>query len=93
MVSLRPTVEELLDRFEILELFDRYTYHHDVLAPRFATGDADGSEFDVFDEIFTSDAVLDFSASGGIRAELATMKEWLPSADARFPVQHHLRAR
>lgn len=90
MTSLRPTVQELLDRFEIIELFNRYTYHHDVLAPRFATGDTDGSEFDLFDEIFTADAVLDFSASGGIRADVATMKEWLRSAYAYFPVQHHL---
>ena len=90
MTSLRLTVQQLLDRFEIIELFNRYTYHHDVLAPRFATGDADGTEFDVFDEIFTADAVLDFSASGGIRAEVGTMKEWLASAYANFPVQHHL---
>ena len=90
MNRLRPSVDELLDRFEILELFNRYTHHHDVIAPRFAAGGTDGSEFDAFDDIFTDDAVLDFSASGGIRADLATMKEWLPSAYANFPVQHHL---
>lgn len=86
----RLSLEELLDRAEIADLNARYTYHHDVIAPRFATGQVDGSEFELFDEIFTEDAVLDFRASGGIRGDLATMKEWLASAYAAFPVQHHL---
>ena len=84
------SLDELLDRAEIADLNARYTYHHDVIAPRFATGQADGSEFELFEAIFTEDAVLDFRASGGIRGDLATMKDWLASAYAAFPVQHHL---
>jgi hypothetical protein len=84
------STEELLVRAEIADLNARYTYHHDVIAPRFATGHVDGTEFELFDEIFTADAVLDFRASGGIRGDLATMKEWLARAYAAFPVQHHL---
>ena len=94
MLDPAPTrslgLEELLDRAEIADLNARYTYHHDVIAPRFATGQVDGSEFALFDEIFTEDAVLDFRASGGIRGDLATMKEWLAPAYAAFPVQHHV---
>jgi SnoaL-like domain len=86
----RLSAEELLDRVEIADLNARYTYHHDVIAPRFAAGQVDGSEFDLFDEIFTEDAVLDFRSSGGIRGDLTTMKEWLAPAYAAFPVQHHL---
>jgi hypothetical protein len=86
----RPTIEGLLDRQEILDLFNRYTFQHDVLAPRFATGDQDGSEFDIFDQIFTPDAVLDYTSSGGIRADVETMKKWLPAAYENFPVQHHV---
>ena len=88
----RVSADELIDRAEIADLNARYTYHHDVVAPRFATGQVDGSEFDLFDEIFTEDAVLDFRASGGIRGDLATMKQWLPSGYGAFPVQHHLTA-
>jgi hypothetical protein len=84
------SLDELLDRAEIADLNARYTYHHDVIAPRFATGQVDGSEFDLFDEIFTEDAVLDFRGSGGIRGDLATMKDWLAPAYAAFPVQHHV---
>ena len=86
----RSNPEELLDRAEIADLNTRYTYHHDVIAPRFATGQVDGSEFELFDDIFTEDAILDFRASGGIRGDLATIKEWLAPAYAAFPVQHHL---
>jgi hypothetical protein len=90
MPPRRLSVEELIDRAEIADLNARYTYHHDLIAPRFATGQVDGSEFDLFDEIFTDDAVLDFRASGGIRGDLATIKAWLASVYAAFPVQHHL---
>jgi len=86
----RVSIDELVDRVEIEDLNARYTYHHDVIAPRFATGQVDGSEFDLFAEIFTDDAVLDFRASGGIRGDLTAMKEWLPLGYAAFPVQHHL---
>jgi SnoaL-like domain len=86
----RVSLDELIDRAEIADLHARYTYHHDVIAPRFVTGQVDASEFDLFDEIFTEDAVLDFTASGGIRGDLETMKEWLPGGYSAFPVQHHL---
>src|ERR1700730_5495558 len=86
----RVSLDELIDRAEIADLNALYTYHHDVIAPRFATGQVDGSEFDLFDEIFTDDAVLDLRASGGIRGDLATMKEWLPPGYSALPVQHHL---
>jgi SnoaL-like domain len=86
----RPTVEELLDRIEIQDLLTRYTHQHDVLAARFAAGLADGTEFDVFDEIFTPDAVIDFTRSGGHRDLVGNIKAWMAGAYALFPVQHHL---
>jgi SnoaL-like domain len=89
-IARRADLEELLDRAEIEDLNARYAYHHDVLAPRFASGQADGSEFDLFDEIFTEDAILDFRTAGGIRGDLATMRQWLPPAYGAFPVQHHV---
>jgi len=85
----RPTVEELLDRTEIQDLLTRYTYQHDVLAARFAAGEADGTESDVFDEIFTPDAVIDFTKSGGPRDVVSKMKVFMASVYPLFPVQHH----
>jgi hypothetical protein len=87
---MRPTIEELLDRAEIQDLLNRYTFQHDVLAVRLANGTADGTEFDVFDEIFTPDAVLDFTHAFGSRRDLSTTKTWMAEGNALFPVQEHL---
>jgi SnoaL-like protein len=86
----RPSIDELLDRAEIIDLLSRYCHQHDVLAPRFATGEADGTEFDVFDTIFTPDAIIDFTGSGGPRLNVNPMKEWMAKAYALFPVQQHV---
>ncbi len=69
---------ELQDRLEIEDLLTRYCAAID-------TGD-----FDLLDEVFTADATIDYTRSGGIRDEYPTVKTWLEKALAPFRVVQHL---
>lgn len=50
----------------------------------------DAREFDRLDAVFTTDAVIDYSATGGIRGSLAAIKPWLAEALRDFPLSQHL---
>lgn len=58
-------VSELLDRTEIADAITRYTLAVD-------TGD-----WDALDTVFTPDAAIDYSESGGVVAGFAEAKTWL----------------
>ena len=58
-------VRRLLDRAEIADLLTRYTRSVD-------TGKVDG-----FDQVFTEDATIDYTASGGASGPVAEVKAWM----------------
>ena len=58
-------VRRLLDRAEITDLITRYTRAVD-------TGDLSG-----FDQVFTEDAFIDYTASGGSAGEMGEVRRWL----------------
>ena len=74
------TLEEISDRFEINDLLVRYCTA------------LDSQNFDDFDEIFTPDAVIDYSAMGGACGSVAEIAKWLKKTMANFPAYQHLIA-
>ena len=72
--------QELSDRLEISDLITAYSYAIDF------------HRFDELDAIFTADGTLDFTATGGIAGDLASVKEWLASVLPNFGGHHHLVA-
>jgi len=73
-------LQEISDRLEIQDLFARYSFA------------IDERDWDALDALFTVNAVIDYSGSGGIRGSVAEIKRWLPVALARFPRYQHLVA-
>ncbi len=71
-------VANLRDRIEVEELL---TFYCTAI---------DGRRFDLLDRVFTPDAVIDYTRSGGIRAELPRIQEWLAKALAPFVVVQHM---
>ena len=72
-------VRRLLDRAEIADLLTRYTRAVD-------TGEIDG-----FDQVFTEDATIDYTASGGASGPLAEVKTWMATeAIPLFAQTQHL---
>jgi 3-phenylpropionate/cinnamic acid dioxygenase small subunit len=69
---------ELRDRLEIEDLLIRYC------------AAIDAKEFDRLDEVFTADATIDYTRSGGIRDEYPAVRSWLAKALAPFQVVQHL---
>ncbi|MGB0100000.1 MAG: nuclear transport factor 2 family protein [Nocardioides sp.] len=71
-------LEQISDRLEISDVLTRYTRAID-------TGD-----WDRLDTVFTPDAEIDYTESGGIAADLATVKPWLAEMlPAFFPKRMH----
>lgn len=68
------------DRLEIQDLFARYSFA------------IDERDWDALDTIFTPDACIDYSETGGAKGSLAEIKAWLPKALERFPIFQHLAA-
>lgn len=72
--------QELSDRLEIQDLVTAYSYAIDF------------HRFDDLDAIFTPDATLDFTATGGRAGLLPEMKNWLSSVLIHFGGHQHLVA-
>jgi hypothetical protein len=72
------TVQELSDRLEIQDLITAYSYAIDF------------HRFDDLDAIFTPDATLDFTATGGVAGALPEIKAWLASVLTHFGGHQHL---
>ncbi len=77
-VRTRMTQAELADRMEIDDLLTRY-----------ATA-VDTRDWDLYRSVFTADAVIDYTSSGGIRGELAEVTEWLSDALSGFSMSQHM---
>ena len=71
------TLESLADRLAIEEALARYCRAIDF------------GEWDVLDTVFTRDAVLDYTSSGGIRGAFPEVKAWLAKVLPLFPVRQH----
>jgi hypothetical protein len=74
------TQQELSDRLEIQDLITAYSYAIDF------------HRFDDLDAIFTPDATLDFTATGGVAGPLPEIKAWLASVLVHFGGHQHLVA-
>lgn len=74
------SLQEISDRLEIQDLFARYSFA------------IDERDWDALDRIFTPDARIDYSETGGAKGSFAQIKAWLPAALERFPMFQHMVA-
>ena len=74
------SLQELSDRSEIQDLVVGYSYA------------VDRHDWDALDAIFTPDAVLDFTATGGERGDLPAIKAWFAQVLDLFAGHQHLVA-
>ena len=74
------TLQEVSVRLEIQDLFARYSFA------------IDERDWDALDRVFTAEARIDYSESGGVKGSLAEIKAWLPRALERFPAFQHMVA-
>jgi 3-phenylpropionate/cinnamic acid dioxygenase small subunit len=74
------SLQEISDRLEIQDLFSRYSYA------------IDERNWDALDEVFTPDAAIDYSETGGAKGSYPQIKAWLADALARFPSYQHMVA-
>jgi 3-phenylpropionate/cinnamic acid dioxygenase small subunit len=72
------SIGEISDRLEIQDLFTRYCYA------------IDDRDWDALDDMFTPDARIDYTATGGAAGSLAEMKAWLGTALAPFAMSQHM---
>jgi hypothetical protein len=70
-------LDQISDRLEIEALLTRYTRAIDT------------GEWDLLDEVFTPDAEIDYTATGGIAAPYAEVKSWLAEMLPIFPKRMH----
>lgn len=73
-------LQEISDRLEINNLLIDYCTA------------LDQRDFDAFDSLFTPDAQIDYSAMGGAKGDLVTIKAWLQKTMQQFPMSQHLIA-
>ena len=73
-------LQEISDRLEIQDLLARYAFA------------IDERDWNALDRVFTSDARIDYSETGGAAGTFAEIKRWLPIALERFPVFQHMVA-
>lgn len=62
------SLQEISDRLEIQDLLTRYSYA------------IDDRDFDVLDTVFTPDAEIDYTESGGAKGRFPEIKRWLADA-------------
>lgn len=70
------TIQEISDRFEIMDLLTDYC------------SAIDSKDIDAFDLIFTDDARIDYSKAGGSNANVQTIKKFLLENLGDLPRQH-----
>lgn len=72
------TLQEISDRLEIQELFVDYSQA------------IDRRNWDALDAVFTPDAFIDYSSTGGSSGDLASTKEFLAQAMPMFKTFQHM---
>lgn len=73
-------LRELSDRTEINDLLTRYARA------------VDRKDWDLYREVFTPDAAIDYTSAGGITGDTETQVAWLAEALAQFPATQHMVA-
>ena len=74
------TLQVMSDRLEIQDLFARYSFA------------IDERDWNALDSVFTPDARIDYTESGGAKGSVCEIKAWLPRALERFPAFQHMVA-
>ena len=75
----RPlTLEQISDRIEINDLLIRYSVA------------IDEKDWELLDTVYTHDAKIDYTTSGGITGEYPEVRAWLAKALAPFTMTQHL---
>jgi 3-phenylpropionate/cinnamic acid dioxygenase small subunit len=74
------SLQEMSDRLEIQDLLSRYCHAIDF------------RDWDALDDVFTPDAMIDYTEMGGARGPYADIKRWLPEALGPFPAYQHMVA-
>ncbi|MEU6714739.1 nuclear transport factor 2 family protein [Nonomuraea sp. NPDC046802] len=70
--------QEIADRLEIADLLARYTRA------------VDSGQWDLLDDVFSQDATIDYTSSGGIRGSREEAKTWLAEVLSHWPGRLHL---
>ncbi len=73
-----PNLQEMSDRFEIQDLLAAYC---DAI---------DSRDWDALDNIFTSDAIVDYTPAGGAKGNLSETKAYLKRALKQFSSMQHM---
>jgi hypothetical protein len=76
-VSAPTSLEELLEQQAILQILYRYATAIDTL------------DYDLLDDVFTDDGVVDFSTFEGPSGPWPTVKQWAADSLAPFPLRKH----
>lgn len=71
-------LETACDIIEIQRLLATYVYA------------IDAKDYDRLDDVFTADATIDYSATGGAAGNYSFIKPWLREALSPFPLTQHL---
>src|SRR4051795_10525519 len=77
---MTKSLQELSDRLEIQDLLVDYSYA------------VDRQDYRALDEVFTADAKIDLTATGGVCGDLETVKAFLADARRHFTASQHLVA-
>ncbi|GLY71277.1 hypothetical protein Atai01_78960 [Amycolatopsis taiwanensis] len=72
------TAQEISDRIEIADLLTVYTRAIDT------------AEWDALDNVFTPDALIDYTSAGGIAGSYPEVKAWLAVALKEFVRRQHI---
>ena len=72
------SLQQISDRIEIDDLLIRYTVAIDT------------KDWELLDTVFTPDAVVDYTTSGGIKGDYPEVRAWLAKALAAFEMTQHL---
>lgn len=78
MPAKTRSLEEISDRMEIDELLVRYTVA------------IDEKDWELLDTVYTPDAKIDYTQSGGIKGAYPEVRAWLAKALAGFCMTQHL---
>jgi hypothetical protein len=70
-------MEALADRLAVQDVLTRYVWALDT------------KTFDDLDQVFTADAFIDYTSSGGIKGQYPEVKEWLANVLPHFPTYQH----
>jgi ketosteroid isomerase-like protein len=74
------TIEEMSDRLEIMDLLASYSHA------------IDQRDWDALDDVFTPDALIDYTEMGGSRGDLVATKGFLAKAMTNFAGFQHMVA-